>query len=1065
MSNQSKYQVAIAAIDQYSAPLKAASASFDSLTEDVKAQSAEIKKLNANAASLKSYADIKRDLSETSTQMGTAKLKAEQLALSTKELGLQTKGYESAVVSSETKLQNLEAQMRATEHPSKALRLSIKEARKELKLNTSNLTEHQLQLSKTEAAYEKSRHEVSQLNKHYDAQRTKLHGLKSKLNESGIQAHKFGEAQRQIKRDITAANAALDKQKAKLKSVQAASAKIESNKMARSELGGEALDLAMKGAVLAVPIKFAVDFESAFADVKKAVNDASDEELEVMKKRIVIEAPKLGVTQEGLSAIIAEGARNGIKKDELFNFAESAAKMSVAFDMTADEAGASMMKWRTTMNLSQDQAVNLANAVNYVGDNMATTAKDITEVLVRQGAVITNAGLDEVQAASLSAAVLSGSASTEIAATATKNLLLSLTAGDSASGSQKDALMTLGFDPADLARDMQENAPKTVEQVLLAIKDQDADVQTALMKNLFGSESIGSIAPLLQNLDNFRKAFKLVEQDTNFAGSMQKEFEVQSATAMRKISAFTASITGLFTVLGESMLPVVGDVLDTVTPAVTWLTEAAQSAPGATAALMAIPAALVAVKGAALAFKAGKLLLGQGKNYADLGKAKLGIGLDGTAESAQKATSRLSRLNQTLDNLGNNGGRGRNRYQRDGASTTSRRKSRPKRARLSRRGGKFGRLLDLGSRLTDFLPMGGMAAPAPAFAASSNGSAKGKWGKRAAVLGSRLTDFLPMGGMGAPAPAFATSSNGSVKGKWGKRAAVLGGGTALSVLTSSANAADLALMGADAASVVGDVASSLPLKGMMAGIAGTAGKLFKPLNVMLQGAALTSAITNGSAEEIGGTAGDMAGGLGGAALGATIGTAILPGIGTVVGGALGGLAGGEVGEWLGTKVASLFSSEEKETLVAKSAKVEETSEALKTPQGDDYIERKMRKVQEQGARMDELAKQSGSYHQETKFQILNGVENTSNLATLPEPKSVLPSPDNIAKSLNQSTQDNRKIEFNLTIPPSTGNAQQDEDMLNRLVAKLKDMMMAEGMMGSGSLSVAMDGSLSDRSDV
>ncbi|ELB2176286.1 TPA: phage tail tape measure protein [Vibrio parahaemolyticus] len=999
MSNQSKYQVAIAAIDQYSAPLKAASASFDSLTEDVKAQSAEIKKLNANAASLKSYADIKRDLAETSTQMGTAKLKAEQLALSTKELGLQTKGYESAVVSSETKLQNLEAQMRATEHPSKALRLSIKEARKELKLNTSNLTEHQLQLSKTEAAYEKSRHEVSQLNKHYDAQRTKLHGLKSKLNESGIQAHKFGEAQRQIKRDITAANAALDKQKAKLKSVQAASAKIESNKMARSELGGEALDLAMKGAVLAVPIKFAVDFESAFADVKKAVNDASDEELEVMKKRIVIEAPKLGVTQEGLSAIIAEGARNGIKKDELFNFAESAAKMSVAFDMTADEAGASMMKWRTTMNLSQDQAVNLANAVNYVGDNMATTAKDITEVLVRQGAVITNAGLDEVQAASLSAAVLSGSASTEIAATATKNLLLSLTAGDSASGSQKDALMTLGFDPADLARDMQENAPKTVEQVLLAIKDQDADVQTALMKNLFGSESIGSIAPLLQNLENFRKAFKLVEQDTNFAGSMQKEFEVQSATAMRKISAFTASITGLFTVLGESMLPVVGNVLDTVTPAITWLTEAAQSAPGATAALMAIPAALVAVKGAALAFKTGKLLLGQGKNYADLSKAKLGVGLDGTAESAQKATSRLSRLNQTLDNLGNNGGRGRSRYQRDGASTTSRRKSRPKRARLSRRGGKFGRLLDLGSRLTDFLPMGGMAAP-------------------------------------APAPAFAASSNGSAKGKWGKRAAVLGGGTALSLLTSSANAADLALMGADAATVAGDVASSLPLKGMMAGIAGTAGKLFKPLNVMLQGAALTSAINNGSAEEIGGTAGDMAGGLGGAALGATIGTAILPGIGTVVGGALGGLAGGELGEWLGTKVAGLFSSDEEETLTAKAAKLNQEKEGLTQPtnllQAD---------------------------------ALLNSSDGASSLAMLPEPTSVLPSPDSIAKSLSQTNQDNRKVEINLTIPPSSSNPQQDEDMLNRLVAKLKDMMMAEGMMGSGSLSIAMDGSLSDRSNV
>lgn len=983
MSNQSKYQVAIAAIDQYSRPFKAASASFDSLTEDVKAQSAEIKKLNANAASLNSYANIKRDLTETSAQMGSAKVKTEQLAVATKELSLQTKGYESAVTSSKSKLQNLEAQMRATEHPSKALRTAIKEARKEVKLNTANLNEHQHQLNKTQAAYDKSRHEVSQLTKHYDVQRTKLHGLKSKLNESGIQAHKFGEAQRQIKQDITAANAALDKQKAKLKSVQDASAKIESNKMARSELGGEALDLAMKGAVLAVPIKFAVDFESAFADVKKAVNDASDEELEVMKKKIIIEAPKLGVTQEGFSAIIAEGGRNGIKKDELFNFAESAAKMSVAFDMTADEAGASMMKWRTTMNLSQHQAVNLANAVNYVGDNMATTAKDITEVLVRQGAVITNAGLDEIQAASLSAAVLSGSASTEIAATATKNLLLSLTAGDSASGGQKDALMTLGFDPADLARDMQENAPQTVERVLLAIKDQDADVQTALMKNLFGSESIGSIAPLLQNLDNFRKAFKLVEQDTNFAGSMQKEFDVQSATALRKISTFTASITGLFTVLGESMLPVVGDVLDTVTPAITWLTEAAQSAPGATAALMAIPAALVAVKGAALAFKAGKLLLGQGKNYADLGRARLGVGLDGTADSAQKATTRLSRLNRTLDNLGSDSHRGSSRQSR--------------RERSGRRG--------------------------------SRSSRRGRSG----VL-ERVQNILPSGSdLLQPSPQASVNERG--RGKWGRRAAMLGGGTALSLMTTSANAEDLAMMGADAAGLAGEVTGALPLRGMMAGIAGAAGKVFKPLDIMLQGAALTSSINNGDAEDIGSTAGDMAGGLGGAALGAALGTAIFPGVGTVIGGALGGLAGGELGEWLGGKVGAFFSDDEEKTLTAKTATLDKEKDGLTQPA-----------------------------NQLQADALLDNPDGTSSLAMLPEPPSVLPPPDSIAKSLTQTNQDNRQNVFHITVPPSSGNLQQDEDMLTRLVDKLKETLLAEGMMGSGSLSVAMDGSLSDRSD-
>ncbi|EOD9110293.1 phage tail tape measure protein [Vibrio parahaemolyticus] len=958
MSN-AKYQIAIAAVDQYSAPFRAASASVDKLTQDVKEQSAELKQLNATARSIDTYASLKRDLQDTSLQLEQAKTKTGQLAVEFKQLDAPTQAMRGELEAAQRELSRLESQLKATDKPTKEMRDAVRDAKSEVKYYSEALQTHEQRVETARKAYDTSRRDVSRLTGSYEKQRTELHQLKGKLNESGIQAHKFGDAQRQIRKDIAGANAALEAQRKKLAQVKTAQANIESNRQARSELTGQMFETAMQGAALAVPIKFAVDFESAFADVKKAVNDASDEELEVMRKRVIAEAPQLGISQEGLAAIIAEGGRNGIAKGELFDFAESAAKMSVAFDMTADEAGASMMKWRTTMNLSQDQAVNLANAVNYVGDNMATTAKDITEVLVRQGAVITNAGLDEVQAASLSAAVLSGSASTEIAATATKNLLLSLTAGESASGTQKDALASLGFDPAQLAKDMQENAPQTVEQVLLAIKDQDADVQTALMKSLFGSESIGSIAPLLQNLENFRKAFKLVEKDTNFAGSMQKEFDVQAATAKRKISGFTASVTGLFTVLGDSMLPVVGDVLDVVTPAIQSLTMMAADAPNVTAALMAVPAALLAVKTAAIAFKAGKLLLGQGKNYADLGKAKLGMGLDETAESATRATSRLNKLTQALDRVGQGGGRSRPTRGRDAAV---RDRSRPTRSRnrSRRRGGKLGRLLDFGSRALDFLPS---AAP-------------------------------------VQAPAAAFSGN-----KWGKRAAVLGGGTALSMMTSSANAADLALMGADAVTIAGDAMEALPLKGMMAGAAGMAGKMFKPLNVMLQGAALTSAINNGNAEEIGSTAGDMAGGLGGAALGATIGTAILPGIGTAIGGAIGGLAGGEIGDWIGSKIGGLFSSDDK-------------------PKAEIKAEDKL---------------------------------------TIPPAVDKLPSPESVANKVTQNN--SRQIVFNpqITIPPSSGNQANDEAMVNKLVERLKAELL--GVMSGNEMDVRLDASLTDRSEL
>lgn len=522
----SKYQIAISAVNNINAPFKSASATVNKLTGDIKGQSAEIKNLNSISHKIGGYAALKRELKNTAVQLDHAKIKTGKLAVEFKQLDGPTEALRAEFLASSNQLSVLEDKLKSADKPTKAMRDAVRDAKSEVKYYSDALKQHQKQVDAAKTAYDKSRNEVNRLSKTYEKNRGELHQLKATLNTAGIQAHKFGDAQRKIQRDITGANAALDAQRRKLTQIKGAQANIESNRQARSDLGGQALETALKGAALAIPVKFAIDFETAFADVKKAVNDASPEDLKVMENKIIKDAPNLGLKPEELAAIITEGAKNGVEKDKLFDFAESAAKMKVAFDMSAEEAGNAMMKWRTTMNLSQEDAVNLANAVNYVGDNMATNGKEITEVLVRQGAVITSAGLDEVQAAALSAAVLSGSASTEIAATATKNLLLALTSGTAASGGQEAAMLELGFDPAQLAKDMQDNAPETVERVLLAIKEQDSDVQTSLMKNLFGSESIGSIAPLLQNLGNFRKSFELIADKANYAGSMQKEFDI-----------------------------------------------------------------------------------------------------------------------------------------------------------------------------------------------------------------------------------------------------------------------------------------------------------------------------------------------------------------------------------------------------------------------------------------------------------------------------------------------------------------------------------------------------------
>ncbi|GFQ65504.1 tail tape measure protein [Trichonephila clavata] len=110
------------------------------------------------------------------------------------------------------------------------------------------------------------------------------------------------------------------------------------------------------GLSLAAPIKVAIDFESAMADVKKVVRFAKDDAahnqgaiefgqtLKELSRTIPLSAAEL-------AQIAASGGQLGIDKEELIGFTTTVAKMSTAFDMSAEEAGDSIAKLAMFMGL------------------------------------------------------------------------------------------------------------------------------------------------------------------------------------------------------------------------------------------------------------------------------------------------------------------------------------------------------------------------------------------------------------------------------------------------------------------------------------------------------------------------------------------------------------------------------------------------------------------------------------------------------------------------------------------------------------------------------------------
>lgn len=334
---------------------------------------------------------------------------------------------------------------------------------------------------------------------------------------------------------------------------------------------------------LAGPTQAAMQFESAMADVKKVVDFDSPQEFKTMGKDILNMSKCIPMTAEGLAQIVASGGQAGLAKHELTSFAESAAKMGVAFDITAEQAGEMMAKWRTAFQMNQDQVVILADKINYLGNTTAASAPLISDVVTRIGPLGAVGGVASGEIAALGASLVGSGIQSEVAATGIKNMILTLTAGASATKSQANAFHSLGLDAQDMAVKMQKDSKGAILEVLTSIQRLDKVQQSSVMSDLFGLKAVGAIAPLLSNLDALKDNFQKVANAENYTGSMGKEFEVRAKTTANNVQLMKNRMEAAQIAIGEGLLPVVtvgaeylGEMASAVGEAATnnpWLTN------------------------------------------------------------------------------------------------------------------------------------------------------------------------------------------------------------------------------------------------------------------------------------------------------------------------------------------------------------------------------------------------------------------------------------------------------------------------------------------------------------
>lgn len=348
-----------------------------------------------------------------------------------------------------------------------------------------------------------------------------------------------------------------------------------------SGLGKISFGEALQGGAIAAPfvmgVKAAVGFESAMADVKKVVNFESPAQFKAMSDDVLDLSERLPMAGEGIAKIFAAGGQSGIAREELTGFAEDAVKMGVAFDQTAEQSGSMMATWRTAFRMSQKDVGALADQINFLGNTGPVTTGVLSSIVTKVGALGEVAGLSSAQIAAIGATMVG--VEQDVAATGIKNFMLSMTKGTAATKSQAEAFKSLRLDSKKVAEGMQKDSQGTMLDLLKRISEVDAAKRPALLTNLFGSESVAAITPLLTNLELLKSNLASVGDSTKYAGSMEAEYKSRSETTANAMQLLQNRVTRLGITVGSMLLPPLNDFMATVGPIISCVATLAGDHP------------------------------------------------------------------------------------------------------------------------------------------------------------------------------------------------------------------------------------------------------------------------------------------------------------------------------------------------------------------------------------------------------------------------------------------------------------------------------------------------------
>lgn len=492
----------------------------------------------------------------------------------------------------------LQAELQQTVQKKKALQKAMETA--EAEGNIEEYKRLQSELSSTEREYDRlkeklngNKSQIQQTTAKIEEQERSLDKLGQELRNAGVNTDSLEDANQRLQKSY-------DKLKSSQENLQRINEKQAQLKQNISQtktqlLGTVGAITAVAAAFYAGPVQAAQAYETALAKVS-TIADIQAVPLEKISQEVMALSNKTGIAATAIAEDVYNAISAGQKTGDAVNFVTNSTMLAKAGFAETSQTLDVLTTILNAYGMSADKVGSVSDMLVQIQNKGKVTVGELSSVM---GKIIPTANSYNVSLEQLGAtyAIMTSKGIAAAETTTYANSMLN-ELGKSGTTADKALRSVAGKGFADLMASGYSLAD------VLSILQTEAESSGKTIADMFGSAEAGKAAvSLLSNgVDGFNNS---VQDMINSTGATENAFAIMADTTENKMEKAKNSITNLGIVLGQNLLPVVGNAADKVAILVTKVSEFAQANPELVRTVGKVLAGMAALKVAGLGAKLG----------------------------------------------------------------------------------------------------------------------------------------------------------------------------------------------------------------------------------------------------------------------------------------------------------------------------------------------------------------------------------------------------------------------------------------------------------------------------